>query len=70
MYPLIQLKDKNKMTLGKCNRTKELVKELDEIEYILDDKRLEPIKRKFYEHRHSLLTQTITNYLNTIHEQT
>ena len=53
------------MTIGKSNRTKELVKELDEIEYILDNKRLEPIKRRFYEHRYSLLQNHINNYLNT-----
>ena len=53
------------MTIGKSNRTKELVKELDEIEYILDDKRLDSIKRRFYEHRYSLLQNHINNYLNT-----
>jgi hypothetical protein len=53
------------MTIGKSNRTKELVKELDEIEYILDNNRLEPLKRRFYEHRYSLLQNHINNYLNT-----
>jgi hypothetical protein len=53
------------MTIGKSNRTKELVKELDEIEYILDNRRLEPIKRRFYEHRYALINKTINNYLNT-----
>lgn len=53
------------MTIGKSNRTKELVKELDEIEYILDDKRLEPLKRRFYEHRYSLIQKTVREFLKT-----
>lgn len=52
------------MTINKSNRVKELVKELDEIEYILCNNRLEPIKRKFYEHRYSLIQTHVENYLN------
>ena len=53
------------MNIGKSNRTKELVKELDEIEYILDNNRLEPIKRRFYEHRYTLIETLVNDYLNS-----
>ena len=53
------------MTIGKSNRTKELVKELDEIEYLLDNNRLEPLKRRFYEHRYALIENLVNDYLNS-----
>ena len=51
--------------IGKDNRYKQYIQELEEIEYILDNRRLADIKRTFYENRYKLLTDLINKYLKT-----
>ena len=59
------------MTIAKSNRYKDYMKEIEHIEYeYLDRKvRLDPLQRKFYEHRVQLLETYIQNYINTTDEQ-
>ena len=59
------------MSIAKSNRYKDYMKEIEHIEYeYLDRKmRLDPLQRKFYEHRVQLLETYIENYLNTTNEQ-
>ena len=55
------------MSIAKSNRYKDYMKEIEHIEYeYLDRKvRLDPLQRKFYEHRVQLLTNHIKDYLDT-----
>ena len=52
------------MTIGKSNRVKAYIEEIDQIEYILDDRRLDQLKRSFYELRYSQLRKYVAEYLN------
>ena len=55
------------MTIGKSNRMNALLKEVEDIEYNYLDKKvgLDPLHRRFYKHRKSLIENLITNYLNS-----
>ena len=55
------------MSIAKSNRYKDYMKEIEHIEYeYLDRKmRLDPLQRKFDEHRVQLLTNHIKDYLDT-----
>ena len=55
------------MSIAKSNRYKDYMKEIEHIEYeYLDRKmRLDPLQRKFYEHRVQLLTNHKKDYLDT-----
>ena len=58
------------MTIGKSNRCKEYMKEIEHIhyEYLSRKIGLDPLHRRFYEHRVQLLETHIENYLNTTNE--
>ena len=54
------------MTLQKNNRYKEYVLELEQIKYnYLDKTLLDPLQRKFWVKRTSLIEKQILDYLNT-----
>jgi hypothetical protein len=54
------------MTLQKNNRFKEYVLELEQIKYnYLDKTLLDPLQRKFWVKRTSLIEKQIEDYLNT-----
>ena len=54
------------MTLQKNNRYKEYVLELEQIKYnYLDKTLLDPLQRKFWIKRTSLIEKQIEDYLNT-----
>ena len=54
------------MTLQKNNRFKEYVLELEQIKYnYLDKTLLDPLQRKFWVKRTSLIEKQILDYLNT-----
>ena len=54
------------MTLQKNNRVKEYVLELEQIKYnYLDKTLLDPLQRKFWIKRTSLIEKQILDYLNT-----
>ena len=55
------------MTIAKSNRYKDYMKEIEHIEYeYLDRKvRLDPLQKRFYQHRVQLLTNHINEYLDT-----
>ena len=54
------------MTLQKNNRFKEYVLELEQIKYnYLDKTLLDPLQRKFWIKRTSLIEKQILDYLNT-----
>ena len=54
------------MTIAKSNRYKDYMKEIEHIEYeYLDRKiRLDPLQKRFYQHRVQLLTNHINEYLD------
>jgi len=57
------------MTLQKNNRFKEYVLELEQIKYnYLDKTLLDPLQRKFWIKRTSLIEKQIEDYLNTYDE--
>jgi hypothetical protein len=58
------------MTLQKNNRYKEYVLELEHIKYNYLDKKigLDPLQRKFWMKRESLIKKQIEDYLNTTND--
>ena len=60
------------MTLQKNNRYKEYVLELEHIKYNYLDKKigLDPLQRKFWMKRESLIKKQIEDYLNTTNDTT
>ena len=58
------------MTVQKNNRIKEYVLELEHIKYNYLDKKigLDPLQRKFWMKRESLINKQIEDYLNTTND--
>ena len=58
------------MSIGKSNRCREYMKEIEHIEYEYLSRKigLSELHRRFYEHRVQLLETHIENYLNTTNE--
>lgn len=63
-----QNKEKQSMSIPKSNRVRELLKELEQIEYdylSTNMIRLTEIEKRFYKHRKSLILKYVSDYLDS-----
>ena len=61
-------KEKREMTIAKSNRCKELLKELEQIQYDYLDtnmRRLTETEKRFYKHRKKIILKYVSDYLDT-----